>query len=619
MLPPRALSFQRRAEVDQLQAAVDSGGNPVLTQVLTGIGGVGKTQLAADYARTAWFRGGVDVLVWISASSRSAIMAGYARAGVEVLAADPRDPEQAARAFLAWLEPKAGQKSCRWLIVFDDVTDPADMRGWWPPTSPLGRVLVTTRRREAALTGAGRRLVTVGLFTPQESAAYLRAVLAAHSCREPTEQINSLAADLGHLPLALAQAASYIIDTDLNCASYRQLLADRVRKLADLLPEPGVLPDGQAATLAATWSLSVERANQLRPVGLARPMLHLAAFLDPNGIPTTVLTSQPALVYAAEHRTATDTGGTHQPPSVLGEDAVLALNVLRRLSLIDYTPAAPHQAVRIHQLIQRATSDALTPDQHHRVARTAADALATDWPAVERDTNLAQALRANAAALTRAAEDSLHRSNAHPVLFRTGESLGKAGRFTAATAHYHRLAKTTSYHLGPDHPDTLAARSNLAGWQGASGDAARAAAAYEELLPNLARVQGPDHPDTLAARGNLAYWLGEAGDAAGAVAEYTQLLDDLVRVLGSDHLHTLTARANLAHWRGKAGDAAGAAAAYQKLLADREQLLGSDHLHTLTARANLAHWRGKAGDAAGAAAAYQKLLADREQLLGSDH
>lgn len=294
VLPPRALSFQHRAEVDQLRTAVDSGGTAVLSQILTGTGGVGKTQLAADYARAAWDSGGVDVLVWISASSRSAITAGYAQAGVEVLAADPNDPEQAARAFLARLEPKAGQKPCRWLVVLDDVADPADMRGWWPPTSPHGRVLVTTRRREAALTGAGRRLVTVGLFTPQEAAAYVTAVLAAHNRHEPTDQINSLAADLGHLPLALAQAAAYTIDADLSCASYRKLLADRLKKLADLLPEPGALPDDQAVTVAATWSLSIERANQIRPAGLAHPMLQLAAMLDPNGIPAAVLTSQPA-------------------------------------------------------------------------------------------------------------------------------------------------------------------------------------------------------------------------------------------------------------------------------------------------------------------------------------
>ncbi|MFE7475746.1 NB-ARC domain-containing protein, partial [Streptomyces sp. NPDC057575] len=469
VLPPRAQSFQHRTEADQLRAAVDGGGTAVLAQVLTGTGGVGKTQLAADYARTAWDGGEVDVLVWISASSRSAITAGYAQAGVEVLAADPGDPEQAAEAFLAWLEPKAGQKPCRWLVVLDDVADPADIRGWWPPASRHGRALVTTRRREAALTGAGRRRVTLGLFTPQEAVAYVTAVLAAHDRHEPTDQINHLAADLGHLPLALAQAAAYLIDTDLTCASYRGLLANRIRRLADLLPESGALPDDQSATLAATWSLSIERANQIRPVGLARPMLQLAAMLDPNGIPAAVLTSQPALVHLTGHRAPIGTGGIHPPARVSAEDAALALRALHRLSLIDHTPDTPHQAVRVHQLIQRATRDTLTPDQHDRLARTAADTLTTAWPAIERDAALAQALRANTDVLTRTAEDALYRPDPHDVLFRIGKSLGQAGQAAAAAAHSHRLAETTGHRLGPDHPDTLAARSHLAYWQGRAG------------------------------------------------------------------------------------------------------------------------------------------------------
>ncbi|KUJ70561.1 ATP-binding protein, partial [Streptomyces albus subsp. albus] len=515
LLPPRALSFQHRSEAGQLRAAVDSGGTAVLTQVLTGTGGVGKTQLAADYARTAWDSGEVDVLVWISASSRSAITAGYAQAGVEVLAADPRDPEQAARAFLAFLEPKASQKPCRWLVVMDDIADPADMRGWWPPASRHSRALVTTRRREAALTGAGRRQVTVGLFTRQEAAAYFTAVLAAHDRREPTDHIDSLAADLGYLPLALAQAAAYIIDADLTCASYRELLADQIRKLADLLPEPGALPDDQTATVAATWALSTEHANKLRPVGLARPMLHLAALLDPNGIPATALTTQPALAYLTEHRTPTSTGGTHPSAQVVSaEDAVLALRALHRLSLIDHSPTTPHQAVRVHQLIQRATRDTLTTDQHNRLACTAADALTTAWPTIERDTALARALRANATALTRAAEDALYQPAAHRVLFRTGQSLRQAGQATAATVHFHRLAEATTRHLGANHPHTLAARNNLARSRGEAGDAAGAAAACGELLPDVVRVLGPDHPDTLNTRHNLAYWRGEAGDAA---------------------------------------------------------------------------------------------------------
>ncbi|MFE7477271.1 NB-ARC domain-containing protein, partial [Streptomyces sp. NPDC057575] len=478
VLPPRAQSFQHRAEADQLRAAVDSGGTAVLTQVLTGTGGVGKTQLAADYARTAWDNGEIDVLVWISASSRSAITAGYAQAGVEILAADPSDPEQSARAFLAWLEPKAGQKPCRWLVVLDDVADPADMRGWWPPTSRHGRALVTTRRREAALTGAGRRRVTVGLFTPQEAAAYFSAVLAAYDRREPTGQINRLAADLGYLPLALAQAAAHIVDADLTCASYQELLADRIRKLADLLPEPGALPDDQTATVAAAWSLSIERADQLRPAGLARPMLQLAAFLDPNGIPATVLTSEPARAHLTAHRAPAN----REPAAVTAEDAASALLALHRLSLIDHTPNTPHQAVRVHQLVQRATRDTLAPNQHERLALAVADALAAAWPDIERDTALAQTLRANATALTLTAEDDLYQPTPHQVLFRTGQSLGEAGQVTAATAHFRRLAETAGHRLGPDHPATLITRHNLASLRGQAGDAAGAAAATEELL-----------------------------------------------------------------------------------------------------------------------------------------
>ncbi|MFE5197936.1 NB-ARC domain-containing protein, partial [Streptomyces sp. NPDC056601] len=496
VLPSRAQSFQHRAEADQLRAAVDSGGTAVLSQVLTGTGGVGKTQLAADYARTTWGRGEVDVLVWVNASSRSAITTQYAQAAVELLASDPKDREQAAQAFLAWLEPKAGPKPCRWLVVLDDVADPADMSRLWPPASPHGRVLVTTRRRDAALTGDGRRLVTLGLFTTQEAASYLTAALAAHNRHnEPTDQINGLAADLGHLPLALAQAAAYINDTGLTCASYRKLFADQKEKLAHLLPEPGALPDDQTATVAVTWALSVERANQIRPAGLAQPMLQLAAFLDPDGIPSTVLTSRPALVHLTKHRTPTGTGATHQAARVSAEDATLALRALRRLSLIDHTPDTPHQAVRVHQLIQRATRDTLTSNQHDRLALTAADTLTAAWPAIERDTALAQALRANTTALTRTAEDALYRPASHAVLFRTGTSLGESGQATAARDYYEHLAATTRNRLGPAHPDTLAARSHLARWRGHAGDAAGAAAALDKLLTDQLRVLGHDHRD----------------------------------------------------------------------------------------------------------------------------
>ncbi|WP_234008813.1 FxSxx-COOH system tetratricopeptide repeat protein [Streptomyces sp. Mg1] len=625
VIPSPARSFQRRGEAGLLRAAVEGGGTAVLTQVLTGMGGVGKTQLAADYARAAWDDGGLDVLIWVTASAQSPVISGYAQAGVELCRADPEDTRQAAKQFLAWLAPKPGQRPCRWLVVMDDVADPGDLivhpddpanrYSLWPPASPHGRVLLTTRRRDAALFGEGRRRIEVGLFTPHESFSYLTASLTAQRRTEPADQLTALAHDLGHLPLALAQAAAYLIDSGETAAAYRDLLANRATTLDHLVPD--ALPDEQATALAAAWSLSIDRADMLRPAGLARPMLHLAALLDANGIPQDVLTGQSARNHLAAHRSTT--GPTPQSDTVALSDAVGALRALDRLSLIDHQPGTPHQAVRVHQLIQRATRDTLTPHQHDQAARTAADALTAAWPAIERDTNLVQTLRTNTGALTKCAEDALYWPDAHLVLYRLGHSLGGSGQVAAAIDHFQHLADIADSHLGPDHPDTLSARGNLATMRGEAGDPAGAATAFADLLKSMVRVLGEDHPHTFTTRNNLATMQGEAGDTAGAVTAFTDLLADRTRVLGKDHPDTLTTRNNLATWQGLAGDAAGATTALADLLADRARALGEDHPTTLITRGNLATMQGEAGDPAGAATAFADLLKSMVRVLGEDH
>jgi tetratricopeptide (TPR) repeat protein len=638
VIPSAARSFQHRAEADRLRAAVEGGGTAVLSQVLTGMGGVGKTQLAADYARAAWNDGSLDVLVWVTASAQSPVVSAYAQAGVELCRADPEDPERAAQQFLAWLVPKSGQRLCRWLIVLDDVADPSDLivhpdepgtrYSLWPPASPYGRILLTTRRRDAALFGDGRRRIEVGLFTPAESVAYLTSVLKACGRTEPVDQLTALAADLGHLPLALAQAAAYLIDSGESAAAYRDLLADRATALTDLAPD--ALPDEQATALSAAWSLSIDRADALRPAGLARPMLHLASLLDANGIPQSVLTSLPALTYLDLHRTASDTVQARRPkwwpgrrqrpaPPVTTDEAIGALRALDRLSLIDHTPETPHQAVRVHQLIQRATRDTHTPNQHEQVARTAADALLLTWPEIEHDTGLALALRTNSDALTHHAEAALYRPDTHAVLYLLGRSLGRSGQVNAAIEHFEHLVTSIRNHLGAHHPDTLIARSNLALWRGEAGDVAGAAQAFADLLDHMTIVLGPDHPDTLTTRQNLASLQGDAGDAVGAVEAFVDLLADRERVLGPDHPDALITRNNLASLRGEAGDAAGAAQAFADLLDHMTIVLGPDHPDTLTTRQNLASLQGDAGDAVGAVEAFVDLLADRERVLGPDH
>ncbi|MEV7416454.1 hypothetical protein [Streptomyces sp. NPDC089919] len=143
--------------------------------------------------------------------------------------------------------------------------------------------------------------------------------------------------------MALAQAVAYLVDAGESVASYRVLLADRATTLDHLAPD--TLPDEQATGLAAAWSLSIDRADTLRPIGLARPMLHLASLLDPNGIPQTVLTSQAVRDHLAAHRAAAE--ASPELAAVSPADATRTLRALDRLSLIDHQPTTPHQTVRV--------------------------------------------------------------------------------------------------------------------------------------------------------------------------------------------------------------------------------------------------------------------------------
>lgn len=613
MIPSRAQSFQDRAEAGQLRAAVDD--DAVSCQVLTGMGGVGKTQLAADYAHTAWGNGGLDVLVWVTATSRPSVVASYAQVGVELCGADPKDPDRAARAFLAWLTPKAGQTPCRWLIVLDDIADPGDLNATsedpdsrhslWPPASPHGRTLATTRRRDAALTRNARPPIKVGLFTPDEAATYLTTSLAAHSRNEPADYLATLARDLGRLPLALSQATAYIIDAAIpvdcvpcphdegECPSYRALLADRVTALVDLAPD--VLPDEQGVALAAAWSLSIERADRLRPVGLARPMLQLAALLDANGIPQDVLTGEAARGHLAAHRIATSPCPAEEPALVSRQDTVRALRALDRLSLIAHTSDTPHKTVRVHQLIQRATRDTLTPDQRVHHARTAADALRAAWPETEHDSTLAQVLRANTDALTRHAEDALWYPDAHAVLFRAGESLGRSGQVADAVSHALYLAETARQRLGPDHPDALIARNNLAYWRGEAGDPAGAADAFADLLSDRTRILGWSHPHTLDTVVNLSHWQARAGHTRSAGLSFFAFYGVCLDKLGPEHPRTRSALSHLATWLDESGNLAGAADMFAELVEICLRTVGPDDLETLSARKNLARVRGRRG------------------------
>jgi hypothetical protein len=278
----------------------------VLAQVLSGLGEVGKTQLAAAYAHAAWRDGAVDLLMWVTASSREAIQANYAQAAREIAPVVPVEAEQSAGWLLGWLHTTRRL----WLIVLDDLGDPADLQGLWP-AGPRGRCLVTTRRRDAVLAGSGRQVVDIGLYTPQEARAYLRVKLPDEDRGDDESELVALAAELDYLPLALAQAASFIVDRRETVAGYRRRMHNRRHRMEQLFPADA-LADDYRSTVAATWAISVERADQLAPVGLAGAVLELVSVLDPNGVPLEVATAPAALRFLSDHR---HLGGWRRVPS----------------------------------------------------------------------------------------------------------------------------------------------------------------------------------------------------------------------------------------------------------------------------------------------------------------
>jgi tetratricopeptide (TPR) repeat protein len=559
-------------------------------------GGGGKTQLAAALAHGLWDNRSVDLLVWVSATSRDAILTGYATSLADLKAADPDDDLLAsAQRFLAWLN----STDRRWLVVLDDLADPADLDGLWPEGTD-GRVVVTARA-EDSLDVPNRRIVQVGSFTMREALAYLTARLSTDPGQR-TEALD-LATDLDCHPLALAHATAAMICTGASCRDYRGWFHDRRRRLAPPLSdvEPGLTD--------VTWSLAMDLADQIAPAGFARPMLALAALLDPAGIPGVVFTSQAACGYMTGH------------PAMPGDPAQAreAVHNLARAGLVTINPASTTRTVQVHPLIQALTRKVIPQAEFERAARSAADALYQAWPGPDVPPRLAQALRDCTARLRDCTGDLLWTPEAHPVLLRAGESLSSGEISGPATAYWLSMLDTAGQVLGPAHVQTLRCRDGLAAAYEAANRLDEAISVYERTLAERQQALGNDHPDTLTSCGHLGRVYAAAGRHGEALPMYERVVADREWVLGARHPETLAARGDLAAAYLAAGRQDQALPVYEQTLADLERALGAAHPDTLNARAGLAHAYQTAGELKQAVPAFERTLAEREKAQGPDN
>jgi hypothetical protein len=265
---PRNPGFVGRdATLVHLRERLRSGGVAVV-QALHGLGGVGKTQVALEYAYR--YAGAYDLVWWVSAEETGLIGEQYTALAVELGLIPPRaDIASAVGALRVYLRGNS-----RWLVVLDNAESPGALRDWL--IAGLGHILITSRYSGWGEL-AGRVEVDV---LPRADSVELICVPRPRVTETETDR---LADALGDLPLALAQAAGFLAETGMPPAQYLSLLNTRAAELLDQSP-----PQSHPHSLTAVIWISIERLAEVDPAALA--MARIGAFLAPEPIPAEVLT-----------------------------------------------------------------------------------------------------------------------------------------------------------------------------------------------------------------------------------------------------------------------------------------------------------------------------------------
>jgi tetratricopeptide (TPR) repeat protein len=593
-LPARNPDFSGRDDLlGELRQRLQLEGSAAVmpAQALHGLGGVGKTQLALEYAHR--YQADYDLIWWIVAEAPGAIPAGLAvlasRLGLVDVTTQVADQEELAAGVLEALRRRE-----RWLLVFDNAPDRQQLAPYLPQGD--GHVLITSRH---PVWGGTARPVKVDMFSRVESVAFL----TQRSGTQDEVAAGQLAEELGDLPLALEQVASYLEQTGMPLPEYLELFRRRREELLSLGE-----PTAYQGTVDTTWQLAIEQVAIIKPGGKAGiALLRLCAFLAPEAIPLDLLTGHPDLLYNKLGRAARD--------ELALQNAVAALY---RYSLVD----RDQTGLRVHRLVQTVVRNHLTIREREAWAEVVANVLEEAFPTDLHEPGtwlrcaqliphvLATAEWANSQQAAAVVAGTLHRAT---------EYLGRRGELSAAQAAAERALAIREAIYGSDHPEVAGTVSQLGIVMRQLGDLEGARAAQERALAIFEAVAGPDHPQVAITLTNLGNVLGQLGDLAGARAALERALALKEAIYGPDHPQVATTRSNLGSVLGQLGDLEGARAAQERAVATREAAYGPDHPEVAVTLTNLGNVLGQLGDLAGARAVLERALAIFEAVYGPDH
>lgn len=575
---------------------------------LHGLGGIGKTQLAVEYA----YRYALEysAIFWIGAESVETITTSLLSMA-ELLKLPERhetDQQQIIAAVQRWLITHR-----EWLLIWDNLEDVALLQRFLPPARQ-GAILITTR---SAALGTLAHTLELLPMTPEESTLLLlrRAkVLRAPSpdgqnVSMPTEDsaAQTLIQIMGGLPLALDQAGAYIDETGCSLADYLQRYE---QQRAQLLARRGTLGGDHPHSVTATFRLAHQRLEQEQP--MAADVLRVCASLHAESIPEEIFVA----------------GAAHLGPmlATLAADPYhldVALAALRSFSLLQRQTET--RTLSIHRLVQVVLHEQMAAQEQAQWQQRVLQALNTLLPKVTTVTVPREAwkqcarLLPHALVCTAAVPDHAGNQTLVEVLLKVADYLREIGQYAQAEPLYQRTIAVGEHALGAEHPLVAAALNNLATTYRALEKYEQAEQLYRRALPIRERLFSPDYPSLASSLANLAAVYKEQQKFEQAEPLYQQALDMRVQIFGSDHVEIALYLHEMADFYYAQGKYAEAERLYRRVLAICEQTLGPEHLNVARPLKGLADLYAAQGKYAQAELFYRRVLEIRDQYIGQNH
>jgi transcriptional regulator with XRE-family HTH domain/tetratricopeptide (TPR) repeat protein len=508
MLPyPRNLFFLGREDVlALLQHQMQAGQTMAISQpqAISGLGGVGKTQVALEYA----YRhiGDYQAVLWTRADSRDALVAGFLETAHAVNLPERDEPDQTVivAAVKGWLSQHTS-----WLLILDNA-DELSLLPEFLPSPMRGHLLLTTRAQALGRLANRIEIETLDLDTAALLLLRRAGLLALDVSLAQAEQTDwqaamELSGELGGLPLALDQAGAYLEETRCNLQDYLDLYRSH---RVDLLRHRGALILDHPDSVATTWSLSFASIEQRS--ALAADLLRLCAVLHPDAIPDELFLQ----------------GATHLGPVLAAmETDPLAFNqalaVIQSYSLMRRN--SREQMLSIHLLVQAVLQDAMTTQERDQWIERAIEALNAVFPEVIRDQILGQwgqcgRLLPHVLTTAAAATRQHHNLELASLLTKTADYLLQRAQYEQAEPLYLRALTIRQQQRGALHPETAESLHDYARLLELRNQPDRALTFYQQALAIREQRLGPEHPRTLDTRARNAHLLRACGRLEEAAA-----------------------------------------------------------------------------------------------------